>query len=87
MARAILIALAALSFAAAPSRAQDLVIGGERIADAATMQAARTEGKLVLYSTYVTESFDHRPAAGRRPHCQEHSHQAPQGADLRSPGA
>jgi iron(III) transport system substrate-binding protein len=33
------------------------VLGGERIADAATMAAARAEPKLVLYSTYVAESF------------------------------
>jgi iron(III) transport system substrate-binding protein len=48
-----------VGFAAAGNhaRAQDLVIGGEHIADAKTVALARAEPKLVLYSTYVTESF------------------------------
>ena len=35
----------------------DLVIGGERIADAATYSAAKSEGHLVLYSTYILSAM------------------------------
>ena len=35
----------------------DLVIRGEKIADAATFSAAKSEGKLVLYSTYILSAM------------------------------
>lgn len=48
-----------VSFAAVGNHAcaQDLVLDGERISDAKTLALAKAESKLVLYSTYVTESF------------------------------
>ena len=46
-----------LTVAGNHARAQDLVIGGEHIADAKTVALAKAEPKLVLYSTYVSEAF------------------------------
>jgi iron(III) transport system substrate-binding protein len=53
---AIVFAMAALLLSTS-SRAQDLVVGGETIADAATVAAARAEGKLVLYGTYPSDAM------------------------------
>ncbi|HEY5348495.1 MAG TPA: ABC transporter substrate-binding protein [Candidatus Lustribacter sp.] len=49
--------LLAGSIKPASAAAGDLVIGGERIADAATYAAAKREGKLILYSTYILSSM------------------------------
>jgi iron(III) transport system substrate-binding protein len=49
-----------LTASLAPARAAgtgDLVIGGEKIADGATFAAAKSEGKLVLYSTYILSAM------------------------------
>jgi iron(III) transport system substrate-binding protein len=48
------IAASIVPAAAAPG---DLVIGGEKIADAATYTAAKSEGKVTLYSTYILSAM------------------------------
>ena len=49
--------LLAGSIATARAASGDLVIGGEKIADAATYSAAKSEGKVTLYSTYVLSAM------------------------------
>lgn len=60
-ARAVTLALAALLVATVAGRATaattDLVINGERIADGTTYAAAKSEGKVVLYSTYILSAM------------------------------
>jgi iron(III) transport system substrate-binding protein len=61
-ARAIAFTLIPLIFAGSVTRASaatsgDLVIGGEKIIDAATYSAAKSEGRLTLYSTYILSAM------------------------------
>jgi iron(III) transport system substrate-binding protein len=56
------LALVPLLFASSVVRADaatgpDLVIGGEKIADGTTYAAAKSEGKVVLYSTYILSAM------------------------------
>jgi iron(III) transport system substrate-binding protein len=60
--RAAALALIPLLIAGSALRANaattgDLVIGGEKIADGATYSAAKSEGKVVLYSTYILSAM------------------------------
>lgn len=55
---AVALVAACAGLAGAPAIAQDLVIDGERIADAALLAAARKEGKLVYYGVYPESGMD-----------------------------
>ena len=53
---ALALAFAAGALAVPEARGQDLVIGGEKIADAALLAAARKEGKMTLYGTWTPDN-------------------------------
>ncbi len=55
---ALVAALALLLFCRAPAGAQAFVIDGEEIADAATLAAAKKEGKVLVYGTWPERNFN-----------------------------